>query len=274
MPRTAGDGAPPSPVREPEPCGRRLSVCGREDRQSARTAARTLRTRALLALASLHDDRPVPTTTRRGGSPSISGTRNASPTTAGSGQDEAVDRPADSSPTLSSITEVLGRESSEADSGGAAAERADTELSARSAHDGDFVSLRTYFEDPANRAPRATPATVQDQSAAGLEPPVPSVLNPETGKIRVMSGKCTTCIGRPGTCLSSERRRELLGLRPDGTYDEGWTVCHSTLPGNPDGLEPAVCAWIAAHPQAAPRSLAMRVGAAHGIEYVDPLAKP
>ncbi|GAA1213287.1 hypothetical protein GCM10009578_065110 [Streptomyces rhizosphaericus] len=115
---------------------------------------------------------------------------------------------------------------------------------------------------------------MQDQPVTDLEPPAPSVLNPETGKVRVMSGKCPTCIGRPGTCLSSERRRELLGLRPDGTYDEGWTICHSTLPGNPDDLEPAVCAWIASHPQAAPRSLAMRVGAAQGIEYVDPPAKP
>lgn len=184
-----------------------------------------------------------------------------------------MDRLADSSPTISSITGVLGRDDSETESGGEVAERAEAELSAGSAHDGDVVSLRAYFEDPANRSPRATPATVQDQPAAGNETPAPSVLSSETGKIRVMSGKCTTCIGRPGTCLSSERRRELLGLRPDGTYDEGWTVCHSTLPGNPDGLEPAICAWIAAHPQAAPRSLAMRVGAAHGIEYVDPPAK-
>ncbi|MCX4681314.1 hypothetical protein OG413_45235 [Streptomyces sp. NBC_01433] len=93
-----------------------------------------------------------------------------------------------------------------------------------------------------------------------------------------MSGKCTTCIGRRSNPagLSDERRRELLGLRPDGSYDEGWTVCHSTLPDNPENtadLPPSVCAWIAQHPQAAARSLVMRIGASQGFDYIDPQPK-
>jgi hypothetical protein len=134
------------------------------------------------------------------------------------------------------------------------------------------VSFRDFCEDPANRAPRPAPAAVSapDDTCAT------SVFDPVTGRVRVMSSKCTTCIGRRGTPLSDERRRELLGLRPDGSYDEGWTVCHATLPDNPENTEdlpPSVCAWVAQHPLAAPRSLAMRIGASTGFEYIDPQSK-
>lgn len=136
------------------------------------------------------------------------------------------------------------------------------------------VSFRAFCEDPENHEPRPVPAA-STPSAGDTD--VPSVLDPLTGQVRVMSDKCTTCIGRRGTLLSDERRRELLGRRPDGSYDEGWTVCHQTLPDNPENhgdLPPAVCAWIAQHPQASARSLAMRIGGAQGIEYVTPQPKP
>lgn len=186
-----------------------------------------------------------------------------------------MDRLADSSPTLTPLTTARNCDSpGKTCSAEETAGRTPTLPGTRHAHSDDFVSLPAYCEDPANRAPRVAPTTVQAQPTADHEQPAPSVFNPATGKVRVMSGKCPTCIGRAGNCLSDERRRELLGLRPDGTYDEGWTICHSTLPGNSDDLPPAVCAWIASHPQAASRSLAMRIGAAHGIEYIDPPAKP
>ncbi|WP_149037960.1 hypothetical protein [Kitasatospora sp. MBT63] len=83
-----------------------------------------------------------------------------------------------------------------------------------------------------------------------------------------MADQCTTCIGRPGTIRNPQRRRELLGVDANGRYDEGHTVCHATLDGNPDGLPAAVCAWIAQHPQAAAHSLALRMAAVTGIEYI------
>ncbi|MGW7100439.1 hypothetical protein [Streptomyces sp. NPDC054838] len=132
----------------------------------------------------------------------------------------------------------------------------------------DYVGLADYFSDPANHAPRTKPA------AGGVpgheEAPLP--VNRETGEVRVMSGKCGDCIGRAGNPknLSPERLKELLGLQEDGTYDEGWTVCHSTLEGNPDDLPPAVCTWIAQHPKAGPRSMIMRLAAHTGIEYIHP----
>ncbi|MEV5842222.1 hypothetical protein AB0M32_09630 [Streptomyces sp. NPDC051985] len=137
-----------------------------------------------------------------------------------------------------------------------------------------MASFRAFCEDPSNHAPR--PASAAGPVAAG-DTDVPSVFDSLTGRVRVMGDKCTTCIGRRGTPLSDERRRELLGLQPDGSYDERWTVCHQTLPdnpGNPGDLPPAVCAWIAQHPLASARSLAMRIGAAQGIDCISPQPKP
>lgn len=136
------------------------------------------------------------------------------------------------------------------------------------------VSFRAFCEDPDNHAPRPAPTAA---AAPVGDASVPSVFDSLTGRVRVMSAKCTTCIGRRGTPLSDERRRELLGRQPDGSYDEGWTVCHTTLPDNPDNtgdLPPSICAWIAQHPLAAARSLAMRIGAAQGIDYISPQPKP
>nr|BEK71508.1 hypothetical protein KPHV_87350 [Kitasatospora purpeofusca] len=130
---------------------------------------------------------------------------------------------------------------------------------------GDFVSFRDFAADPANHRPRPTAPRTTESPAT---PEAPSVRNPETGQIRVMDGRCTTCIGRPGTIRNPERLRELLGVDANGRYDEGHTVCHQTLVGNPAGLPAAVCAWIAQHPQAAATSLVLRMAAVTGIEYV------
>ncbi|MFF2618582.1 hypothetical protein [Kitasatospora sp. NPDC058046] len=137
-----------------------------------------------------------------------------------------------------------------------------------------YISLRAFFADPDNHAPRACAPAGAAPAATRDEPPAPSVIDSATGKVRVMSSRCGTCIGRHGNPvgLSPQRLRELAGLQPDGTYDEGHTVCHITLEGNPDHLPAAVCAWVAEHPQAAPRSLVMRQAASKGILYIDPPA--
>lgn len=148
----------------------------------------------------------------------------------------------------------------------------------------DYISLADFVADPANHSPRQGGGNaVADRGQYPVGPPerpgnedTLSVVDEATGTVRVMSDRCGTCIGRSGNPagLTARRRNELLGRRDDGTYDEGHTVCHCTLPGNSYGLLPAVCAWIAQHPQAAPRSLAMRMAASVGIQYVDPPACP
>lgn len=146
--------------------------------------------------------------------------------------------------------------------------------------EGDFISLADFVADPANHRPRSGRSTVAaDRTLDGADladragdDDALSVFDDVTKAVRVMSSRCGTCIGRAGSPaeLTDQRRSELLGRRDDGTYDEGHTVCHSTLPGNPYGLLPAVCAWNAEHPQAAPRSHVMRMAASVGIQYVDP----
>ncbi|MFI1189691.1 hypothetical protein [Streptomyces californicus] len=148
--------------------------------------------------------------------------------------------------------------------------------------DGDFVSLADYLTDPANHRPRsggvaAAAARARDgtdQAVGTGDDEAPSVFDDVTGAVKVMSSRCGTCIGRAGNAagLTDRRREALLGRRDDGTYDEGHTVCHSSLPGNAYGLPSSVWAWIAEHPKAAPRSHAMRMAAGSGIQYVDPPA--
>ncbi|MCG7523984.1 hypothetical protein MHW47_05950 [Streptomyces sp. OfavH-34-F] len=148
--------------------------------------------------------------------------------------------------------------------------------------EGDFVSLADYLADPANHRPRSGGDAAAasrtrdgaDQAAGTSDDEAPSVFDDVTGAVRVMSSRCGTCIGRAGNAagLTDRRREALLGRRNDGTYGEGHTVCHSTLPGNAYDLPPSVCAWIAEHPKAAPRSHAIRMAASFGIQYVDPSA--
>ncbi|MEV6421657.1 hypothetical protein [Streptomyces sp. NPDC051662] len=143
---------------------------------------------------------------------------------------------------------------------------------------GDFISLADYLADPANHRPRSSGGTAAaartkdgaDEAVGTGDDEALSVFDDVTGAVRVMSSRCGTCIGRAGNAagLTDRRRDVLLGRRDDGTYDEGHTVCHSSLPGNAYDLPPAVCAWIAEHPQAAPRSHGMRMAASFGIQYM------
>lgn len=129
------------------------------------------------------------------------------------------------------------------------------------AGDDNYISLADFFADASNHQPRPHPGASSSGkrglprfAAEPADDNAPSVIDPVIGAVRVMSSRCGTCIGRAGNPanLSAERFNELLGRRRDGTYDEGHTVCHSTLPGNEYGLPPAVCAWIAQHPTPLP----------------------
>ena len=64
----------------------------------------------------------------------------------------------------------------------------------------------------------------------------------------------------------------MLGRDANGRYDEGHTICHSSLPGNTYNLPAAVCAWNAQHPDAGAHSIMMRRAALTGTEYINPPA--
>jgi hypothetical protein len=61
----------------------------------------------------------------------------------------------------------------------------------------------------------------------------------QDGNVRVLAPQCSTCIYGPASIVTPERRDEVTAanLRADALL-----TCHHTLPGNPDGIDPAVCA--------------------------------
>ncbi|MFJ1662527.1 hypothetical protein [Streptomyces anthocyanicus] len=102
--------------------------------------------------------------------------------------------------------------------------------------DGDFVSLVDYLADPANHRPRS------GRGAAAAA--------------RTWDG-ADQAVG--------------TGDEAPSVFDEVTGAVRVTS-SRSGGLPPAVCAWIADHPQAAPRSHATRMAASSGIHYVDPPA--
>ena len=63
------------------------------------------------------------------------------------------------------------------------------------------------------------------------------------GNVRVLAPQCRTCIYGPGSIVSPARRDEVTQANLDA---DALLTCHSTLPGNGYGFDPAVCAtfWI------------------------------
>lgn len=69
--------------------------------------------------------------------------------------------------------------------------------------------------------------------------------DPATYKLRILREMCSTCIMRPPgerINLTNERLREFVR---DAVAADSYVVCHSTLPGAPDGVEPAICRGFA-----------------------------
>lgn len=93
--------------------------------------------------------------------------------------------------------------------------------------------------------------------------------DPVTGKPRLLSKQCATCIGRPGN---------LMDLRPGRVAEMvnecltrgGWFPCHETImPGATD--PPAVCRWL--YDKYGPRINLIRVmSRLGGFTEVDPPA--
>jgi hypothetical protein len=66
-----------------------------------------------------------------------------------------------------------------------------------------------------------------------------------TGKTRLLSERCSTCIMRPAgerIPLTNERVREFVNAAVEAG---SFVVCHSTLPTSGTGAEPAVCRGFA-----------------------------
>lgn len=62
----------------------------------------------------------------------------------------------------------------------------------------------------------------------------------QDGRVRVLIRRCDSCIFRTeGSAVSPARRDEVVAANLKA---EALLTCHHTLPGNADGLDPAVCA--------------------------------
>ncbi|WP_432138628.1 hypothetical protein [Streptomyces sp. bgisy154] len=75
----------------------------------------------------------------------------------------------------------------------------------------------------AQRRPRFVDDGLEDEEE------VPSVGDPETGEIRLLEDRCTTCVLNPAATaapLRPGRRKEFL----NDARAKGQVVCHSTLP--------------------------------------------
>lgn len=69
-----------------------------------------------------------------------------------------------------------------------------------------------------------------------------SILDRETGRPRVLSQKCETCIFHAGNRMSLQPGRVRDMVR-QAVKQGGWITCHATLPGamNPAQVQAAVC---------------------------------
>ena len=61
------------------------------------------------------------------------------------------------------------------------------------------------------------------------------------GCVRILHPACVSCIGRRGNLMHLAPGRKEDVFRRNVEADALLT-CHETLPGNPDGYDPAVCA--------------------------------
>ena len=59
------------------------------------------------------------------------------------------------------------------------------------------------------------------------------------GLVRILAPACRTCIYGPGSIVSPARRDEVTAAN---LAADALLTCHHTLPGNSDGMAPAVCA--------------------------------
>ena len=64
--------------------------------------------------------------------------------------------------------------------------------------------------------------------------------DPESGKIRVLAEKCSTCVLRPGNQMDLRAGR-LKNLIEDNINFGGGLVCHKTLPYGERLAQPAIC---------------------------------
>lgn len=69
------------------------------------------------------------------------------------------------------------------------------------------------------------------------------VADRESGTVRVMEGRCKTCILRPAGERIEMDNEEVRDFITSALEQGHHVVCHRTLPGQcPDGVEGAVCA--------------------------------
>ncbi|MBM0274006.1 hypothetical protein JM949_00275 [Micromonospora sp. STR1s_6] len=100
-------------------------------------------------------------------------------------------------------------------------------------------------EPYARDEPRTGPTAPQESDEVGDDGGDLSIGDPVLRKSRLLSRKCDTCIFRPGNLmhLSEGRLRDLVA---EARRDEGFVICHETLPGyRRPGVKPAICRGFA-----------------------------
>ncbi|WP_405444623.1 hypothetical protein [Streptomyces erythrochromogenes] len=103
--------------------------------------------------------------------------------------------------------------------------------------------------------------------------PAPGVADRATGEIRILAGRCTTCVLNPARTaipLPAGRRAEFVREARDD--EEGYVVCHQTIGDDtPPGTREAICRGYAdayGLPPAVQEALDLGIG--HLVEVPEP----
>jgi hypothetical protein len=72
-----------------------------------------------------------------------------------------------------------------------------------------------------------------------------SLLDPRTGRARLLTEQCRTCVGRPGNLMHLREGRLKLLIEDNTGPDALGLICHKTLPyGDHPDFGPAYCRWF------------------------------
>ena len=85
-----------------------------------------------------------------------------------------------------------------------------------------------------------TDPTHRRQTPAAAEEPQWDVGDHHSGRTRLLSRQCATCIFRPGNPMHLTPGR-LHQLVTDARTEQGYIICHDTLPDYRPGGLPAIC---------------------------------
>ncbi|BDM74929.1 hypothetical protein HEK616_84160 (plasmid) [Streptomyces nigrescens] len=97
----------------------------------------------------------------------------------------------------------------------------------------------------------------------------PPVADPETGEIRVLKDRCTTCVLNPAESAAPLAPGRLKQFVTETREADGHIICHSTLsPCAAEGTPAAMCrGFVDAYGLPTAAQLAIRAGFGNLVEY-------